>query len=938
MNPDHIADLLLSWQRQLDFDRRVKELAPYLTLAVIEELKKRADAQLFSHPNLSLQIARIAWNTASILAMPEAQALAAWMLGNGFNLTNRYSEAIKAYKQAEAFYADQGRLLETARLWANQAGVHVHQGEYQITLELADKARTVYSTLGLEAQPFLPALEMNIGVAYKHLGDFAHALAAYERGRCVCLALGNVAGAARFDLNCANVLEQMDRLAEAEPLYQRARQTLEQNHYQADVARADLNLGLLAWHRGEYQMALRYLEMAHQGYAAAFDLTEVAVVNLYCSFVYSNLNFLEEAIELASRAEKRLKRRKARAYRAMALEILGLAYQRLEMYEIATQKLTLARNIFRRQGARTRVALLDLRQAQLALEIGEVERAIKLAKKVEMQIDPAILPERAAQLQLLLAQCALRQDDMIRAEHCVQAALGFAEQHGLPEVATAFYLAGQVSECSGNDQAALAHYEQAIQCIEHLKILLALDEFQMGFMDDKLPIYMAAARLCQRAGLWAQTLYLLNLAQLAPLPRAAGSSKADTQLYELRATWRWYQSRLEKAEDSDALVDSPSDLVNWRKKQRELEHQIADLTYRRRADMPMLLPAETTPDLSIAPGFVAQLQSHLRPNEAFLHYYIIDNVFCVLLLSRDALHYIPNLVPAANVERLLNAWRYYVEHLPVQQTEAWSVDARLYLARMYQALVAPLDAQLSFCTHLFLTLPPAYHDLPWAAFYDGQGYLVERFELTHLSAPAALLRADMESTRDVSDLSSALIVGYSDHGRLPYAPAEARQIAATLGERRQPQLLVEAEATLEQVRRQSQSCRLLHLATHAVFRADNPLFSWARLADGDLTVNELGELHLPARPLVVLSACETGRGRPRGGGLLGMGRGFLAAGASGLVVSLWKVADQASARLCVDFYDQYAFSPAAALRQAQLAALAGERHPYFWAGFIFVGG
>ena len=59
---------------------------------------------------------------------------------------------------------------------------------------------------------------------------------------------------------------------------------------------------------------------------------------------------------------------------------------------------------------------------------------------------------------------------------------------------------------------------------------------------------------------------------------------------------------------------------------------------------------------------------------------------------------------------------------------------------------------------------------------------------------------------------------------------------------------------------------------------------------------------LPQRPLVVLSACETGRGLARGGGLLGMGRGFLAAGASGLVVTLWRVSDEATAQFVESFY------------------------------------
>jgi CHAT domain-containing protein len=95
--------------------------------------------------------------------------------------------------------------------------------------------------------------------------------------------------------------------------------------------------------------------------------------------------------------------------------------------------------------------------------------------------------------------------------------------------------------------------------------------------------------------------------------------------------------------------------------------------------------------------------------------------------------------------------------------------------------------------------------------------------------------------------------------------------------------------------------------------------------------------------MVVLSACETGRGQPRGGGLLGMGRAFLAAGAAGLVATLWPVSDSASAGVMATFYQALLSSSdrpdgAAALQAAQREAIAQYQLPFHWAGFIYVGG
>ena len=95
--------------------------------------------------------------------------------------------------------------------------------------------------------------------------------------------------------------------------------------------------------------------------------------------------------------------------------------------------------------------------------------------------------------------------------------------------------------------------------------------------------------------------------------------------------------------------------------------------------------------------------------------------------------------------------------------------------------------------------------------------------------------------------------------------------------------------------------------------------------------------------LVVLSACSTGLGKDvKGEGLVGLTRGFMYAGASSVIASLWKVDDEATAVLMKHFYAamfQKGLAPAAALREAQLTMSKHERWsaPYYWAGFIIQG-
>jgi CHAT domain-containing protein len=147
------------------------------------------------------------------------------------------------------------------------------------------------------------------------------------------------------------------------------------------------------------------------------------------------------------------------------------------------------------------------------------------------------------------------------------------------------------------------------------------------------------------------------------------------------------------------------------------------------------------------------------------------------------------------------------------------------------------------------------------------------------------------------------------------------------------------------------SYRIVHFATHGMINSERPELSGivlslfddeGRSQNGFLRLHDIYNLRLPA-DLVVLSACSTGLGKDvRGEGLIGLTRGFMYAGAAGVVASLWKVDDEATAQLMKYFYEALfnkGMSPAAALRDAQLALSQHKRwqSPYYWAGFVIQG-
>jgi CHAT domain-containing protein len=145
--------------------------------------------------------------------------------------------------------------------------------------------------------------------------------------------------------------------------------------------------------------------------------------------------------------------------------------------------------------------------------------------------------------------------------------------------------------------------------------------------------------------------------------------------------------------------------------------------------------------------------------------------------------------------------------------------------------------------------------------------------------------------------------------------------------------------------------RIVHFATHGVLNNEDPGLSGIVLSmfdkqgrpqDGFLRLHDIYGLKLPAE-LVVLSACNTALGKPvRGEGLVGMVRGFMYAGAKRVVASYWKVDDEATGQLMGRFYMELLKqnrTPAAALRQAQLAMMQHDRWrpPFYWAAFALQG-
>jgi CHAT domain-containing protein len=194
--------------------------------------------------------------------------------------------------------------------------------------------------------------------------------------------------------------------------------------------------------------------------------------------------------------------------------------------------------------------------------------------------------------------------------------------------------------------------------------------------------------------------------------------------------------------------------------------------------------------------------------------------------------------------------------------------------------------------------------------------------------------------------------------RLRFSGREAEAIRARLGAA-DTNVLTGLQATEAVVKAASEKgllarARYVHFATHGILGLDTgqpPALVLSLVGtdgqrdaeggvnDGFLRLDEITRLQLNA-DLVVLSACETGKGRLYAGeGVTGLARAFLYAGSRGVVCSLWAVDDEQTAALMTTLYSGLKDGqPAAdALQAAKLAMVRAHKPPVFWAPFILIG-
>lgn len=949
----------------------------------VQVLKTHANNSRSVNFPVAIQMCELLFYIAELTGQPLHRALALMVQANNKVVQNELHEAVKLYDEARQWACAAGNEVEAARSQVGKISGLVQLSRLPEAIQTAQEIKGVLLQHG---EIISAAITLkNQADAYTALSNYKQALEVYDEALQLLEELDTpyaYSQRAVIIYNSAYPLIQQNRLPEALERTQAALQICQQQNNRTQAATVQQRIAECYYLQGHFNKALRLLLEV----APTLVQTGQKHFDIGCkdriSLCYFALGQFEKVVDLnrellAYFDNKGLSSSEGAFYTTFnlgqALHYLGQLEEAQIMLE---QTLQVAQNL-----ANPRlIVFCQFHLAQVKLSQGELNEARQLALnalEVAHQTDFHFL---YIKVQLLLGRIALSQNDWKEATSLANEVVADLRSDPYPlHLYQARLLLGQASRGTATEALvgrrehnaqALHFYQQCLQILEQMRNQVAA-ESRNSFLQDKSEVYEALTELYLEQQATEQAFEIVEKAKSRALAEMIGGdldirvrvrNEVDRPLVEeyekLRIQHNEYSQRL-------AAWRSPLSLANAQEaatvvQLNDSERQVLQrqrLACERQMDVVterlQVRNADYTEDAMLNLNLETRFEpASLPPQTALIEYYIAHDQLIAFVATRDNLVSVPNLTGLSSLNRTLSLLRFnlasvaqVVTNSTVPPRANTLAQANNLLQQLYKSLIAPLEPYLTGYNKLIIVPHGPLHYLPFHALFDGgqQSYLLEKFEAISYLPCASLWQFCQQRAHRLQTNSrpfSALLMSYSNGGALPYALQEGQLLQQLLGQH-QHHHYQEQEATIARFQMEANHHRLIHLATHAQFRPDAPLFSSLLLADGELTAHDIYNQELQAS-LVTLSACETGLGALGGGDeLLGLSRACLYAGASSIALSLWQVHDEAGAYLMQEFYYRLLAgeSKAVALRQAQLKLLHEPRfqHPFHWSPFVLVG-
>lgn len=936
----HLAQLPDGASREAFLRRHRGLLRPSIVEKLAESVREKVRVNL----DEALRLAEVAVLIGKKVGRKETLARGLRAKANALYFLGQNKAAIDLHEQAAALYSAVGDAKELGRTLSASIQPLILCGEYRRALAVARQARNIFVRCGDPLR--LARLEINIGNIFHRQDRFSQALARYEAAYRKLLPFGDAEGIASSLHNIAVCQIGLNHFCQAMAAYERARAFCEEHNMPLAVMQADYNIAYLYYLRGEYSVAIEMLGTVREKADQIADAHHAALCRLDLADIYLELNLIEEAAGTAEEAFQRFQQLKMRYEAAKALTDVAIAAGRQGKTRWALELLVQAKVLFAEEGNTVWPSVIDLYRASIFLGEKQYEQARHLCTDALEVFKTFQLASRMILCRLMSAEAQRGAGNIEAAEWECREVLKELKTVEAPSLAyQAHFLMGQIYEARGNRSAAYRSYQTARASIEALQRNLHRDELKIAFGQNRVEVYERLIYLCLSrrptpdVGKAFQHIEAAKSRSLRDLIARQGelppAHKRDLsaplrRMRDLRQELNGYYHRiaLEQLNSDERAVERRKRLeAEVSKREKELLRVVREMPdYDDEADG-YYQPSDVT---------VAQIRALLPPRTALAEFFRVRGDFWAVVVTHESCEAL-RVAEAVRINRSLALLQFQLSKFRlgsryIDPTRGPLLEAtQAHLRELYEQLIAPLQHLL--CARRLIFVPhDTLHYLPFHALFDGTRYLIDSHLVSY--APSAGVLALCCQERGTIR-GPSLILGVPDR-RAPNILEEVQAISAILPD---AQLFLGESASEEILREKGPSSAFIHIASHAYFRRDNPLFSGIRLGASYLTLLDLYRLNLPAQ-LVALSGCGTGMSVVAGGDeLLGLVRGFLSAGSQSLLLTLWDVHDTTTAQFMKLFYSRLSRSPdmALALQSAMLELREEHPHPYYWAPYLLVG-
>jgi CHAT domain-containing protein len=896
-----------------------------------------------THPAQALGAAASLELLAELRPNPEIKALATWAAGLKALINGQMQLAVSELAESERQFLDIGKIHTAAATQVSKLFALSMLGRYEEAIECGLRAREVF--LAYNDLRAAGKIEHNIGNLHFRRDRYPEAEVFQSAARERFAALNDQIQLAMVNNSLANTHAQLHKFKSAEDLFDQAVKQAKSAGQLVTLAAIEGNIGLFALLRGRYDRALDFLERSRQRYISLGLTIQAVLAEHEIADAYLELNLAAEALTIYERVIPIFAEHGMRAEQARAQAYGGRALMLLGQTKEAQRWLHQAQRLYAAEENPVGAAMVELMHAQLLYREAKFEGA----KMMAGQAEPALLLSGSWQ-RLLLARWLRSEADRALgnlgpARELLEQTLREAEERGQPQIAErCFSSLGAIALDEGDLELAEVNFNKAIQLTEELRAPLPGEEFRTAFFSNRLSPYHQLAKLClaegtravealsftERAKSRALADTLAGRITLSPDVRDDFEAHLQVQAAKLREELNYLYNQMHRSvraavQTQDAGSRLERELLECERKLLEITRQLQHRSGSGNAARPEDLFSLT------------QLQTALDTQRALVEYTTIDDQLVAFVVTNEHIEVVRDLGTEAEIVAEIERCRFQIDTLRYGSTRVrthlptLTQRTQKHLRSLYDRLLRTIEPKIGE-RHLVIVPHRGLYYLPFQALHDGESYLIERREVSF--APSALVLQQCLA-RSEPQFRTALLLGVADE-RIPGVHQELHALDQIFGEIKR---YSDEAATAEVLRANAESVDVIHLACHAQFRSDNPLFSALKLTDGWFTARDAYGLKLNCG-LVTLSACETGMNAVAPGDeLMGIARGFFSAGSPTVLMSLWTVDDEATTELMVWFYSELARtkSPASSLRNAQINLLKKRPHPFFWSPFVLVG-